>query len=391
MSAEPTAVCLELHVDADFVDLFAVKEGRSGPGRAEVTAADGELLLHDRSDRVRGLSVSATVEPDVLPGSLVWRVVVPAGQTWQTEIIAQPTLGNQRVQVPLSPGQHYGVSEPGRKIEAWRDTATDIVAQDPVLTRVLRRTESDLGALQIHDDSGAGRPFVAAGAPWFMTLFGRDSLLTAWMALPLEVGPGGRHIAAAGRNAGPDHEPAHRGGAGPDHARDAPRPIRWAGTRRPHLLRLGRRHPAVRDAACRVPALGRRSGDDQGNCCPPPTRRCGGSPTMATGTATASSNTGAPPTADWSTRAGRTATTASTTRRDMSPRRRSRCARCRATCIPRCWPAPNWPKRSTSHESRARCVTAPQSCAVSSPSSSGCRRRAGTRSPSIPASAGSTR
>ncbi|MFL6121713.1 amylo-alpha-1,6-glucosidase, partial [Actinophytocola sp.] len=33
-----------------------------------------------------------------------------------------------------------------------------------------------------------GRPFVAAGAPWFMTLFGRDSLLTAWMALPLDVG-----------------------------------------------------------------------------------------------------------------------------------------------------------------------------------------------------------
>ncbi|WP_272896429.1 amylo-alpha-1,6-glucosidase, partial [Mycobacterium avium] len=32
------------------------------------------------------------------------------------------------------------------------------------------------------------RPYVAAGAPWFMTLFGRDSLLTAWMALPLDVG-----------------------------------------------------------------------------------------------------------------------------------------------------------------------------------------------------------
>lgn len=35
---------------------------------------------------------------------------------------------------------------------------------------------------------GRGRAFVAAGAPWFMTLFGRDSLLTAWMALPLHVG-----------------------------------------------------------------------------------------------------------------------------------------------------------------------------------------------------------
>ncbi|MEU7765186.1 glycogen debranching N-terminal domain-containing protein [Nocardia sp. NPDC049190] len=186
MSREPTAVLLELHVDADFVDLFAVKEGRGGHGRADLTVADGELVLHDHADRMRGISVSATVQPEVMPGTLVWRVIVPVGECWQTEIIAQPTLGNQRFQA-VAPGEHYGVSAPGRKIEAWRDTATDIVASDPVLTRVLRRTESDLGALQIHDESGDGRPFVAAGAPWFMTLFGRDSLLTAWMALPLEV------------------------------------------------------------------------------------------------------------------------------------------------------------------------------------------------------------
>ncbi|WP_439957089.1 amylo-alpha-1,6-glucosidase [Nocardia altamirensis] len=187
MGREPTAVTLELHVDADFVDLFAVKEGRVGHGRAEVAVTDGELLFHDRTDRMRGLSVSATVEPVVLPGTLMWRVVVPVGGSWQTEIIAQPTLGNQRFQAPLAPGEHYGVSAPGRKIEAWRHTATDITASHPELSQVLRRSESDLGALQIHDETGESRPFVAAGAPWFMTLFGRDSLLTAWMALPLEV------------------------------------------------------------------------------------------------------------------------------------------------------------------------------------------------------------
>ncbi|RBO96753.1 amylo-alpha-1,6-glucosidase [Nocardia puris] len=187
MGREPTAVTLELHVDADFVDLFAVKEGRAGHVRAEISVADGELLLHDRTDRMRGITITSTVEPAVLPGTLVWRVVVPVGGMWKTEIIAQPTLGNQQVPAPLTPGEHVGVSAPCRKIEAWRDTATDIVSADAVLTQVLRRTESDLGALRIHDDTAEGRPFVAAGAPWFMTLFGRDSLLTAWMALPLSV------------------------------------------------------------------------------------------------------------------------------------------------------------------------------------------------------------
>ncbi|ATL65703.1 amylo-alpha-1,6-glucosidase [Nocardia terpenica] len=187
LGREPTAVALDLRADADFVDLFAVKEGRAGHGRSEILVTDNELLLNDRSDSARGLAISSSEQPVLLPGSLSWRIVVPAGGRWQTEILAQPTLANQRVHAPLRPGERYEASEPGRKIEAWRDTATKLTAGDPVLTAVLQRTESDLGALQIHNDSHAGRTFVAAGAPWFMTLFGRDSLLTAWMALPLDV------------------------------------------------------------------------------------------------------------------------------------------------------------------------------------------------------------
>ncbi|MGN2639331.1 amylo-alpha-1,6-glucosidase [Nocardia takedensis] len=184
MGREPTAVSLELHVEADFVDLFAVKEGRAGHVRADITVAETELLLHDRVDRMRGISISATMEPSVLPGSLSWRVVVPPGGRWHTDIVAHPTVGNQHAQAQAESQRR---SAPCRKIAAWRDTATKISASDATLTQVLRRSESDLGALQIHDESGEGRPFVAAGAPWFMTLFGRDSLLTAWMTLPLEV------------------------------------------------------------------------------------------------------------------------------------------------------------------------------------------------------------
>ncbi|GAB4583140.1 amylo-alpha-1,6-glucosidase [Nocardia sp. IFM 10818] len=187
LGRETTAVDLQLHVDADFVDLFAVKEGRSGNARAEMLVADVELLLNDRSDRARGLAVSSSEMPVVLPGSLSWRAVVPAGGSWHTEIVAHPTMGNQPIHSQLRPGEHIDSSAPSRKIAAWRDTATNITATDPKLAAVLQRTESDLGALQIHDDARGGRPFVAAGAPWFMTLFGRDSLLTAWMALPLDV------------------------------------------------------------------------------------------------------------------------------------------------------------------------------------------------------------
>jgi glycogen debranching enzyme len=188
LGREATAVGLELRVEADFADLFAVKEGRAAAGGADATAAGTELLLRDRSDGTRGLSVSASAEPEVVPGALSWRLVVPAGGRWTTEIMVQPTLAGRLVEPQFRRGELAESTGPARKIEAWRSASTEVEVDDPILTAVLRRTESDLGALQIHDPARGGRPFVAAGAPWFMTLFGRDSLLTAWMALPLDVG-----------------------------------------------------------------------------------------------------------------------------------------------------------------------------------------------------------
>ncbi|KOX19026.1 amylo-alpha-1,6-glucosidase [Saccharothrix sp. NRRL B-16348] len=188
LGREATAVRLELHVDADFADLFAVKEGRAAHGGADVTAAGPELVLRDREDASRGVSFTAGADPVVVPGTLSWHVVVPAGGRWSTEVVVRPTVDGRPVPSLFHRGERIEASGPARKIRAWRAASTSVTATDPVLTGVLRRTESDLGALQIHDPARDGRPFVAAGAPWFMTLFGRDSLLTAWMALPLDVG-----------------------------------------------------------------------------------------------------------------------------------------------------------------------------------------------------------
>lgn len=188
LDKESTVVSLELHADADFADLFAVKEGRAPVSGADMSVSGGQLVLRSRADHGRGLTVSATGDPIVVPGSLNWRVVVPPGGQWQTQIVAQPTWLSRKVGTRIPRGQNIESSAPARKIEAWRDTAATVETDHPVLAQVLRQTESDLGALLIHDDDGPGRPFVAAGAPWFMTLFGRDSLLTAWMALPLDVG-----------------------------------------------------------------------------------------------------------------------------------------------------------------------------------------------------------
>jgi glycogen debranching enzyme len=184
LGRETSAVIVFLHADADFADLFAVKDGRARDGRSAVTVTETELLVRS-PDGARGASVTASADPGILPGALTWRVVIPPRQRWTTEVTVQPLLGTRRVQPEFHHGEKLESSGPARKMRAWRRGSTTITTDNPVLGEVLRRAETDLGALLVQRGD---RSFVAAGAPWFMTLFGRDSLLTAWMALPLEAG-----------------------------------------------------------------------------------------------------------------------------------------------------------------------------------------------------------
>nr|BFE81340.1 hypothetical protein GCM10020093_039410 [Planobispora longispora] len=78
-------------------------------------------------------------------------------------------------------------AEPARRLADWTRLSPVIHTGSPTLEEVLRRSREDLGALRLFDpDHPEEPPTIAAGAPWFMTLFGRDSLLTSWMALPLD-------------------------------------------------------------------------------------------------------------------------------------------------------------------------------------------------------------
>jgi glycogen debranching enzyme len=181
---EPTAVRVDLHVDADFADLFAVKGGRPAGGGAQPTLTPTELVLHSCADASRGTIVNGSNDPMITPGGLSWVAVVPPRTRWTTEIVVQPLLDNHRVEPRFR--NHTGATTPVRP--RWRERNSDLTVDDPAVTAVLQRAEHDLEALRM-TDRRSGYKFVAAGAPWFMTLFGRDSLLTAWMTLPLDVGP----------------------------------------------------------------------------------------------------------------------------------------------------------------------------------------------------------
>jgi glycogen debranching enzyme len=180
LGMEPAELTVAIHLGADFADLFAVKEGRPVPAASGVETAPGVLVLTS-AEGDRGLELHATGAPLVTSGSLVWRTVIAPRATWTATVLMRPT-GAEPSPVPTMT-DHPAVAH--RRHADWRRASTRIDADDPVLAQVLRRTEADLGALRI--ESRGGLAFIAAGVPWFMTLFGRDSLLTGWMTLPLNA------------------------------------------------------------------------------------------------------------------------------------------------------------------------------------------------------------
>jgi glycogen debranching enzyme len=72
-----------------------------------------------------------------------------------------------------------------RRRTALVDVAPRVETDSSVLRRAYQRSVDDLAALRIKGEATTeGEVVIAAGIPWFMALFGRDSLIAAYQALP---------------------------------------------------------------------------------------------------------------------------------------------------------------------------------------------------------------
>jgi glycogen debranching enzyme len=73
-------------------------------------------------------------------------------------------------------------ADPGHAAVAW--DGVRVVADDPRLAHVVDHSMDDLRHLLLLDPEDRSDVFAAAGTPWYLTLFGRDSIWAARMMLP---------------------------------------------------------------------------------------------------------------------------------------------------------------------------------------------------------------
>ena len=192
---------VRLVVGGDGLDIGAVKSGRLTGPATPATIVDGSVVLADEWHRttlaLEGLppgsevTVGATDDGAV---ALEVTLVVEPGRT------ASACL---RVTTERLRASAFD-AEPGADAVHWDDVR--VTARDHRLARTVERGIDDLRHLVLRDPASSGDVFAAAGTPWYLTLFGRDSIWTARMLLPFgtELAEGTLHTLA--RRQGTTHD-----------------------------------------------------------------------------------------------------------------------------------------------------------------------------------------
>ncbi len=162
---------LEVRAESDFAAMDAIKAGRTAD--TLVPTADPAGLRW--SDGPLSAALSVAPAPDHVcagTGTMRFDLELGPGESWQAvlECTARHRDGDL---FPAPPADAL----------PWR--TPEVTGRDHSLARWIARSHQDLRGLLLTDPLRPADHFLAAGAPWFLTLFGRDSLWAARMMLPL--------------------------------------------------------------------------------------------------------------------------------------------------------------------------------------------------------------
>jgi glycogen debranching enzyme len=188
---QPVELTVRLEAAADFADLFEVKDdNRNKKGQLYRRVANGALTLgYRRGTFQRETIITGSSQAAMSQEGLIYRVTIAPHGRWSTRVEVRAVSNIQR----LSDGG-AGKSKDGRgtsklrperesSLQQWISAAPTLVSASSSLVHIYQRSLVDLAALRFHAGVIPGA-LPAAGLPWFMTIFGRDSLITSLQALP---------------------------------------------------------------------------------------------------------------------------------------------------------------------------------------------------------------
>lgn len=184
----PVRLTIEIAILSDFADIFDVKAGQlvhRGDLNTRWFRSRRELrTTYVNRDFHRELVVQverSTSPPQFANGSLVFVATIPPKGTWHTCLKWLPVTRSKRRLVTLDCN---AVDAPLRKLGRSHLPNVSVETPNHVVDRAWDQAVRDLEALRLEDPTFERGVFIpAAGVPWFVTLFGRDSLIVSMQGI----------------------------------------------------------------------------------------------------------------------------------------------------------------------------------------------------------------
>ena len=179
----PVAFNYEVSIRSDFADVFEVKAGhivRRGRISSTWEKDAGELTTEYRNgDFCRGLRIKTSGRNDIfwVNGRLSCAVKLGPGETWSGTLSYDLLDGGKVIAAPSSCVLN-GSSKQSENLAKWRDSVLKFESSVSSFERLFNQAVEDMAALRLPVEHEGGIVQVpAAGLPWFVALFGRDTLI----------------------------------------------------------------------------------------------------------------------------------------------------------------------------------------------------------------------
>lgn len=185
---QPAELTVRLDAASDFADLFEVKDALEKKGKYYIRIDDGRLLLgYERETYRRETLITASAPSQIDEHGFTFNVAIGPHGRWSTEfevVTAIAGWGGRHHTAKYGRGDRNARPNMERDLQRWLADAPRLECDWEPLKATYRRSLIDLAALRFSPITAGSRSLPAAGLPWFMTMFGRDSIFTSLQALP---------------------------------------------------------------------------------------------------------------------------------------------------------------------------------------------------------------
>jgi glycogen debranching enzyme len=185
---EPADLRVRIDMGSDFADIADVKDlPVRRTGELTATVENGGLrLAYQRDVFQRATLISSSTSGEADEHGMTFQVHLEPQAEWETELDVQTIMLSVRgrdIREKVIPQKGRDRARLRQELEDLRTRAPKLTDERGTVRRIYERSLTDLAALR-YTPLTVHMPLTAAGLPWYMTLFGRNTLLTCLQTMP---------------------------------------------------------------------------------------------------------------------------------------------------------------------------------------------------------------